>query len=107
MLPIRTAADRLSCPTSSLSVTAGIPLLFLDYAIGHRYRGSAPLSVPQAPSPHRTYRVVAGDDLLCYWHLLRAYPRVGHPLLLLLLHPRLGRQSGNILYGNVHSGCAR
>lgn len=25
-------------------VTAGIPLLFLDYAIGHRYRGSAPLS---------------------------------------------------------------
>lgn len=25
-------------------LTAGIPLLFLDYAIGHRYRGSAPLS---------------------------------------------------------------
>lgn len=24
---------------------AGIPLLFLDYAIGHRYRGSAPLSL--------------------------------------------------------------
>ena len=25
-------------------LTAGIPLLFLDYAIGHRYRGSAPLA---------------------------------------------------------------
>ena len=25
-------------------LTAGIPLLFLDYAVGHRYRGSAPLS---------------------------------------------------------------
>ena len=25
-------------------LTAGIPLLMLDYAIGHRYRGSAPLS---------------------------------------------------------------
>ena len=24
-------------------LTAGIPLLFLDYAMGHRYRGSAPL----------------------------------------------------------------
>ena len=24
-------------------LTAGIPLLFLDYALGHRYRGSAPL----------------------------------------------------------------
>ena len=26
-------------------LTAGIPLLFLDYAIGHRYRGSAPLAM--------------------------------------------------------------
>lgn len=25
-------------------VTAGIPLLFIDYAIGHRWRGSAPLA---------------------------------------------------------------
>ena len=25
-------------------LTAGIPLLFLDYALGHRYRGSAPLA---------------------------------------------------------------
>lgn len=25
-------------------LTAGIPLLFLDYALGHKYRGSAPLS---------------------------------------------------------------
>ena len=26
-------------------VSAGIPLLFFDYAIGHRYRGSAPLAM--------------------------------------------------------------
>ena len=26
-------------------LTAGIPILFLDYAIGHRFRGSAPLSL--------------------------------------------------------------
>lgn len=25
-------------------LTAGIPLLFLDFALGHRYRGSAPLT---------------------------------------------------------------
>ena len=25
-------------------LTAGIPLLFLDYAVGHRYRGSPPLA---------------------------------------------------------------
>src|SRR5690606_12121398 len=25
-------------------LTAGIPILFLDYAIGHRYRGAAPLA---------------------------------------------------------------
>ncbi len=26
-------------------ITAGIPILFLDYALGHRFRGSAPLSL--------------------------------------------------------------
>ena len=26
-------------------LTAGIPLLFFDYAIGHKYRGSAPLAM--------------------------------------------------------------
>ena len=25
-------------------LTAGIPILFLDYALGHRYRGAAPLA---------------------------------------------------------------
>ena len=32
-------------------LTAGIPLLFLDYAIGHRHRGGAPLSYRRF-SPH-------------------------------------------------------
>src|SRR5690625_4693063 len=26
-------------------LTAGIPILFLDYSLGHRYRGSAPTSL--------------------------------------------------------------
>ena len=34
---------------------AGIPLLFLDYSIGHRYRGSAPLAY------RRTFRVADGE----------------------------------------------
>ncbi|MGO1434804.1 MAG: sodium-dependent transporter [Canibacter sp.] len=29
-------------------LTAGIPILFLDYAIGHRFRGSAPLALRRA-----------------------------------------------------------
>ncbi len=35
-------------------LTAGIPLLFFDYAIGHRFRGSAPLrsaACTALPSP--------------------------------------------------------
>jgi neurotransmitter:Na+ symporter, NSS family len=32
-------------------LTAGIPFLFLDYALGHRYRGSAPLSFARLSRP--------------------------------------------------------
>lgn len=32
-------------------LTAGIPILFLDYAIGHRYRGSAPTSLRRMAKP--------------------------------------------------------
>ncbi|MCI4052914.1 hypothetical protein MM710_32385 [Klebsiella pneumoniae] len=32
-------------------MTAGIPLLLLDYAIGHRYRGSAPLAFRHGSLP--------------------------------------------------------
>ena len=32
-------------------LTAGIPILFLDYAIGHRYRGAAPLSYRRMARP--------------------------------------------------------
>ena len=32
-------------------LTAGIPLLLLDYAIGHRYRGSPPLSAGRQAMP--------------------------------------------------------
>ena len=36
-------------------LTAGIPLLFLDYAIGHKYRGSAPLSFRRMSSKLETF----------------------------------------------------
>ncbi|WP_298885348.1 sodium-dependent transporter [uncultured Serinicoccus sp.] len=32
-------------------LTAGIPILFLDYAVGHRYRGAAPLSYRRMARP--------------------------------------------------------
>ena len=38
-------------PSLIALLTAGIPLLFLDYAIGHRHRGGAPLSYRRF-SPH-------------------------------------------------------
>lgn len=40
---------------------AGIPLLYLDYAIGHRYRGSAPLSLR---------RLGRGAEWLGWWMVL-------------------------------------
>lgn len=42
-------------------ITAGIPLLFFDYAIGHRYRGSAPLAF------RRMHRVA---EPLGWWQVL-------------------------------------
>lgn len=41
-------------------LTAGIPLLFMDYAIGHKYRGSSPLS-------HR--RLNRGVEPIGWWHV--------------------------------------
>src|SRR5690625_2529411 len=38
-------------------LTAGIPLLFLDYAIGHRWRGSAPASLRRFPRQSEERRV--------------------------------------------------
>ncbi|MBJ8339963.1 sodium-dependent transporter [Antrihabitans sp. YC3-6] len=39
-------------------LTAGIPFLFLDYAVGHRYRGSAPLSFR---------RIARGAEPIGWW----------------------------------------
>lgn len=41
-------------------LTAGIPLLFMDYAIGHKFRGSSPLS-------HR--RLNRGVESIGWWHV--------------------------------------
>ncbi|RMB61376.1 sodium-dependent transporter [Tessaracoccus antarcticus] len=42
-------------------VSAGIPLLFFDYAIGHRYRGSAPLAMR---------RLGGWTEVLGWWQVL-------------------------------------
>ena len=65
---------------------AGIPLLFLDYAIGHRYRGSAPLAYRRASAQGRTSRLVAGSNLLHHRDLLRGNYCVGRHVLLVLHH---------------------
>jgi NSS family neurotransmitter:Na+ symporter len=41
-------------------LTAGIPFLLLDYAIGHRHRGSAPLSFA---------RLRRGTEALGWWQV--------------------------------------
>ncbi|WP_062076388.1 sodium-dependent transporter [Demequina globuliformis] len=41
-------------------VTAGIPILFLDHAIGHRFRGSSPLALKRA---------ARGGEAVGWWHV--------------------------------------
>lgn len=42
-------------------LTAGIPLLFLDYAIGHKYRGSPPLAFR---------RLFGGMETVGWWQVM-------------------------------------
>src|SRR5690606_4447411 len=42
-------------------LTAGIPLLFVDYAIGHKFRGSAPLAFR---------RLSRGSEFVGWWQVL-------------------------------------
>lgn len=42
-------------------LTAGIPLLFLDYAIGHRFRGSPPMAMR---------RMARRSEWIGWWHVL-------------------------------------
>ncbi|WP_344880976.1 sodium-dependent transporter [Zhihengliuella alba] len=45
-------------------LTAGIPLLFLDYAIGHKFRGSAPLAFRRMSRP---------AEFLGWWQVLMCF----------------------------------
>ena len=66
-------------------LSAGIPLLFFDYAIGHRYRGSAPLALRRLGSAGAAAaremdgdtRLVAGNGVLRHRPLLRGGRGVG------------------------------
>lgn len=54
-------------------LTAGIPLLFLDYALGHRYRGSAPLAfrrLGKAFEPFGWWNVLANVIICIYYAVI-------------------------------------
>ncbi|MBF0804091.1 sodium-dependent transporter [Neisseria sp. WF04] len=54
-------------------LTAGIPLLFLDYAIGHRYRGSPPLAfrrINRALEPFGWWNVLANVIICIYYAVI-------------------------------------
>lgn len=57
-------------------LTAGIPLLFLDYAIGHRYRGSAPLAfrrMHRAAEPLGWWQVLICVVIAVYYAVIVAW----------------------------------
>ncbi|MBQ3358175.1 MAG: sodium-dependent transporter [Microbacterium sp.] len=57
-------------------LTAGIPLLFLDYAIGHRFRGSAPLAfrrMHRATEPLGWWQVLICVVIAVYYAVIVAW----------------------------------
>lgn len=57
-------------------LTAGIPLLFLDYAIGHRFRGSAPLAfrrLHRAAEPLGWWQVLICVVIATYYAVIIAW----------------------------------
>lgn len=57
-------------------LTAGIPLLFLDYAIGHRFRGSAPLAfrrLHRAAEPLGWWQVLICVVIAAYYAVIIAW----------------------------------
>ena len=57
-------------------LTAGIPLLFFDYAIGHRYRGSAPLAfrrLHRAAEPLGWWQVLICVVIAVYYAVIIAW----------------------------------
>ncbi|MCT1364816.1 MULTISPECIES: sodium-dependent transporter [unclassified Microbacterium] len=57
-------------------LTAGIPLLFLDYAIGHRFRGSAPLAfrrLHRAAEPLGWWQVLICVVIAVYYAVIVAW----------------------------------
>lgn len=57
-------------------LTAGIPLLFLDYSIGHRFRGSAPLAfrrMHRAAEPLGWWQVLISVVIAVYYAVIIAW----------------------------------
>ena len=53
--------------------TAGIPLLILEYGMGHKYRGSAPLSIARASKKYEWigwWPVINSSLILCYYTMI-------------------------------------
>ena len=53
--------------------TAGIPLLILEYGMGHKYRGSAPLAIARASKKYEWigwWPVINSALILCYYTMI-------------------------------------
>lgn len=72
-------------------LTAGIPLLIMEYTIGHKYRGSAPRSLSGISKDFEGL-LVASANFFCHFNLLRGHYRVGSHVCLLFIRTTMGRR---------------
>ena len=69
-------------------LTAGIPLLFLDYALGHKFRASPPLAYRKLKTTFETFGW--WQVMINYRSLLCGYSRLGIKLYLLFFQLCMG-----------------
>lgn len=56
--------------------TAGIPLLILEYGVGHKYKGSAPLSLARASKKFEWlgwWPIISSAIILCYYSMILSW----------------------------------
>ena len=79
-------------------IFVGIPMLWLDYAVGHKFRGSPPWALRKDHRRRRVHRLVPDLRLLRHHGLLRCGPRVGRAVHDLLRERGLGRRPDDLLH---------
>ena len=88
-------------------LTAGIPILFLDYAIGHRFRGSAPAAFRRMAAKQQWLESLGWFQVAIAFvigALLHGRHRLGAQLLRLLVRPALGRRPGRLPHRRLPAG---